>query len=199
MKKLLLLCLLSLTLSPLSATNFYIDATNGDDTNDGLTPATAWQTLQSIQAVTFNPAPGDSILLKRGETWRGDDLQANFISTADAPLFFTNYGAASDSLPIISAISILTGSDQSANWTEVSPNIWALDLDFNPNRILLEGTEVLVANELDELGATDGEIQLLSIARGSPEASVLSLCSLLAASTLSLTGWNLKVDQYLRL
>jgi hypothetical protein len=157
MKKLLLLCLLSLTLSPLSATNFYIDATNGDDTNDGLTPATAWQTLQSIQAVTFNPAPGDSILLKRGETWRGDDLQANFISTADAPLFFTNYGAASDSLPIISAISILTGSDQSANWTEVSPNIWALDLDFNPNRILLEGTEVLVANELDELGATDGE------------------------------------------
>jgi hypothetical protein len=155
MKNILLLCLLSLALSPLSATNFYIDATNGDDTNDGLTPATAWQTLLSIQSPTFNPSPGDSILLKRGEAWRGDPLQANFISTAEAPLVFANYGSISDALPSISSIGILPGSDQLTNWTEVSPNVWSMDLDLNPSRALLDGIEVLQANAVDELGTTD--------------------------------------------
>lgn len=156
MKKLLLLCLLSLALSPLTATNYYIDATNGDDGNDGLTPATAWQTLQSILAVTFNPAPGDSILLKRGEVWRNDPLQALFVSTAEAPLVFSNYGSLTDSLPVISSVGTLPGSDQMANWTEVATNVWLLDLNLNPSRLFL-GDEVLRANNPAELGTTDGE------------------------------------------
>jgi hypothetical protein len=157
MKKLLLLCLLSLALSPLSATNFYIDATNGDDTNDGLTPATAWQTLQSVLDITFNPAPGDSILLKRGETWRNDPLEVFFASTAEAPLVFSNYGSLSDSLPLITSVGTLEGSDQAVNWTEVSPNVWSMDLDLNPNRISLANLEALRANLLADLGTTDSE------------------------------------------
>ncbi|MFK8164846.1 MAG: right-handed parallel beta-helix repeat-containing protein [Lewinella sp.] len=157
MKNVLLLCLLSLALSSLSATNYYIDATNGDDSNNGLTPATAWQTLLSLEAVTFNPAPGDSILLKRGEVWRGEQLRTNLISTADEPLIYSNYGPTSDSLPMISSVGTLPGSLEPTNWTEVSPNIWALDLDLNPSRILLDAEEVLRADDPAELGTTDGQ------------------------------------------
>ncbi|WP_026231753.1 right-handed parallel beta-helix repeat-containing protein [Neolewinella persica] len=157
MKNILLLCLLSLALSPLAATNYYIDATSGDDSNDGLTPATAWQTLLSIQAVTFNPAPGDSILLKRGEAWRGDPLEVFFVSTAEAPLVVSNYGVATDSVPLITSVDVLPGSDVAANWTEISTNVWSLDLNLNPNRVLLDGAEVLRANELVDLGTTDGQ------------------------------------------
>ncbi|MFZ5451403.1 MAG: hypothetical protein ACOZF2_05975 [Thermodesulfobacteriota bacterium] len=61
---------------------YYVDATNGNDGNDGQAPSNAgtppthgpWQTLKkvSIHADATNPdhfGPGDKILLKRGQTW----------------------------------------------------------------------------------------------------------------------------------
>jgi hypothetical protein len=146
-----------MALSPLSATNFYIDATNGDDANDGLTPATAWQTLLSIQAANFNPTPGDSILLKRGEVWRNDPLQINFIGKVDLPLIFSHYGSVTDSLPLITSVDILPGSSNPMNWTEVSPDLWSMELDFKPFRLLLEGQEVLRGNTEAGLGILDSE------------------------------------------
>ncbi len=147
--------LLLFLLSTLQGTNYYIDATDGDDSNDGLTPATAWQTLSSLTSITFDPQPGDTIFLQRGETWRVDPLQVLFSGLPDAPITFTNYGAATDSLPLITSIATLPGSDLAGSWTEVSPGIWSMDLDLNPSRVLLNQQEVLVANSLAEVGTTD--------------------------------------------
>jgi len=47
----------------------YIDATNGNDMDDGISPLTAWKTVEKINNVTFSP--GDSILFKAGEKWYG--------------------------------------------------------------------------------------------------------------------------------
>jgi len=47
----------------------YIDATNGNDLNDGNTPLTTWKTIEKINNLTFSP--GDSILFKAGEKWYG--------------------------------------------------------------------------------------------------------------------------------
>lgn len=47
----------------------YIDATNGNDLDDGISPLTAWKTIEKINNVTFSP--GDSILFKAGEKWYG--------------------------------------------------------------------------------------------------------------------------------
>lgn len=49
------------------ATTYYVDATGGDDSNNGLTAGTAWKTLAKVEATTFQS--GDVIGLKRGETW----------------------------------------------------------------------------------------------------------------------------------
>lgn len=137
-------------------TNYYIDATDGDDDNDGLSPATAWQTLDRLTRIDFEAFPGDTILLQRGETWRVDPLSALFSGAPDNPITYTNYGSTTDSLPLITAITMLPGSNLAGSWTETSPGIWSMDLDDDPTRVLLNDQEVLQANDLSELGTTDG-------------------------------------------
>ena len=48
---------------------YYLDATLGDDAQDGRSVSSAWKTLAAIKGVDFNP--GDRILLKRGEVFEG--------------------------------------------------------------------------------------------------------------------------------
>ena len=55
------------------ATNYYVDATNGNDNNSGLSPASAWRTINKIN--NFNFSNGDVISFKRGETFTGYTLQ----------------------------------------------------------------------------------------------------------------------------
>jgi hypothetical protein len=47
---------------------FYIDASNGNDSNDGFTPSTAWKTLKYVNDYYFSP--GDKVFFKRGEIWK---------------------------------------------------------------------------------------------------------------------------------
>ena len=51
-----------------AGTVYHVDATNGSDANDGLSPANPWKTINKVNNSFF--IPGDSILFKRGETWR---------------------------------------------------------------------------------------------------------------------------------
>ena len=58
---------LFLVAGPAWATTFYVDCAGGIDTNDGLSPATAWKTVAKVNGSTF--AAGDQILFKRGGIW----------------------------------------------------------------------------------------------------------------------------------
>ena len=49
-------------------TKYYVSNT-GDDNNDGLTPETAWATLDKVNGVVFKS--GDAVLFERGGFWRG--------------------------------------------------------------------------------------------------------------------------------
>lgn len=60
------LCLLH---SPAYAKHFFVDSLNGNDSNTGTAPANAWKTLARINSTSFDP--GDTILFKRGQKWRG--------------------------------------------------------------------------------------------------------------------------------
>lgn len=58
-----LLCLAA----PAAADDFFVDAVNGDDANDGLTRATAFRTLtRASQAAQPTEAPGDRVLVASG-------------------------------------------------------------------------------------------------------------------------------------
>ena len=74
------------------ATNYYVDATNGNDNNSGLSPSTAWKTINKVNNYSF--ASGDIISFKRGETFTGYTLTPPI-----GNLTFNAYGAGSK--PII--------------------------------------------------------------------------------------------------
>ncbi len=69
---------------------FHVDATAGDDTSDGLTPATAWRSLAKTNAHAFEP--GDSLLFRRGERWIGQFAPTGGSGTEGSPVFVGAYG-----------------------------------------------------------------------------------------------------------
>lgn len=50
-------------------TNYYMDSENGNDNNDGLSPETAWKSLDMIDQKEFQP--GDKILFRQGTEYYG--------------------------------------------------------------------------------------------------------------------------------
>ncbi|MEM2111472.1 MAG: hypothetical protein QXX08_06305, partial [Candidatus Bathyarchaeia archaeon] len=78
----LFLIFFSILPSSAQAATYYIDATHGLDTNDGTSPDTAWQTLSKASAPPVTS--GDTIYLKRGETWTGTTLTPATGTTIDA-------------------------------------------------------------------------------------------------------------------
>ena len=67
----------------------YMDATNGNDSRDGKTPETAWQSLEKINTEEFGP--GAIILFKSGEEWKGE-LRPIGSGEADNPIRLDKYG-----------------------------------------------------------------------------------------------------------
>ncbi|RPH34979.1 MAG: hypothetical protein EHM91_17800, partial [Planctomycetota bacterium] len=61
----------------------------GNDANDGRTPATAWKTVAKVNATTF--APGDQVLFARGGEWR-ESLKAPSSGAPGKPIVFAAYG-----------------------------------------------------------------------------------------------------------
>jgi arylsulfatase A-like enzyme/uncharacterized protein YjdB len=80
---------LILTLVPGERQTYYVDATLGDDSNDGLSINSAWKTLSKVNAGIYSP--GDSILFKSGETWSGQ-LEIETDGLKGIPVVFTSYG-----------------------------------------------------------------------------------------------------------
>lgn len=72
-----------------SGVKYYVDATNGKDSNNGTSPETAWQTIDRVNQEKFQP--GDQILFKAGETWTGA-LKPQGSGVDGAPIVIASYG-----------------------------------------------------------------------------------------------------------
>ncbi|MCL5030775.1 MAG: hypothetical protein M1480_17330 [Bacteroidetes bacterium] len=74
------------------ATTYYIDATNGNDNNSGLSPSSAWQSINKVNNFSF--ASGDVIAFNRGQTFTGYTLTPppTPSGTNNCYLTFTSYG-----------------------------------------------------------------------------------------------------------
>lgn len=79
----------SLTVQTTKGKTFYLDATNGNDENDGMSPETAWKTLDKVNDTVF--MEGSSLLLKAGETWTGT-LAPKGSGAEGAPIILSSYG-----------------------------------------------------------------------------------------------------------
>ncbi|OUD14191.1 right-handed parallel beta-helix repeat-containing protein [Thioflexithrix psekupsensis] len=93
---------LLLCASPLTYAGTYYLAQSGNDSNDGLSPQTAWQTVENLNKKSFQD--GDIFLFKRGDVFRGS-IQ---LSRSPQNIVFSTYGEGNK--PIIS------GSIVVSNW-----------------------------------------------------------------------------------
>ncbi len=84
----------------LAGTIYYVDATEGNDSNNGSSPAYAWKTINRVNNSWALINPGDQILLKRGEEFIGTRLSIEKGGSELNPLVIGAYGEGEN--PIIS-------------------------------------------------------------------------------------------------
>lgn len=77
------------TLSP-ELISYYVDANSGNDSNNGLSPATAWKSLVKVNATTFSA--NNRILFKANEVWTGR-LFPKGSGMAGSPIVIDMYGS----------------------------------------------------------------------------------------------------------
>jgi hypothetical protein len=99
MTRLKLLAVLVVTIiftSASFAATYYVDAQYGSDSNSGTSSSSPWKSISKVNSFTFKP--GDSILFKRGATWK-ETLNVRQNGTSSAQITFSAYG--SGNLPVI--------------------------------------------------------------------------------------------------
>ena len=108
-------------LSPAYAANttYYVSMADGADANNGLSSAAPFKTITRINALSLQP--GDHVLFKCGDVWRGEMLRIEESGMADSPIVFGSYPT-SDCHPTISGAQPITG------WTIYSGSIYVADL-----------------------------------------------------------------------
>ena len=93
----------------LSGTDYYLDATDGSDANDGKSRASAWRTLSHANQRIFQP--GDRLLLRSGQTFEGKlVLDSHDSGDLSSPVTISRYyDNENDPLPIIDAKRNIAG------------------------------------------------------------------------------------------
>lgn len=96
---------------------YYVDASSGNDSNDGLSAKSAWKTLDKVNSSKYSP--GDSILFKAGEVWNGQ-LEIECDGAKGHPIVFSRYG--SGAKPQINGLGQKNYTIRliNSNYTEVS-------------------------------------------------------------------------------
>ncbi len=72
-----------------AGSTYYISQSYGSDEQDGMSPGKAWQTLARASQPEYSP--GDSILLKCGDTW-DEELRPNGEGTPANPVYIGAFG-----------------------------------------------------------------------------------------------------------
>ncbi len=124
---------------PTTGNVYYVDATGGNDSNTGLSPSFAWKTFTNVNSRVFSP--GDSILFKRGEVFRGRfDFQTTKTNGASGlPITIDAYG--SGAKPVWMGSVDLSSTSK---WTNRGGNIWrATGLPTDIGNLICNGEAVL--------------------------------------------------------
>ena len=112
--KIFLLFFFSIT-SILQAQTYYVSEA-GDDSNSGMSPNNAWQTISKVNSYPLNP--GDSILFNRGDCWREQLIpqSGNF----EGHILYGAYGVGDKPLFLGSV-----EKNSQEDWLDTGNNIWS--------------------------------------------------------------------------
>lgn len=109
-----------------SIATYYVSSHDGNDGNNGLSPATPFATIAKVNSLALQP--GDRVLFKCGDTWRAEMLRVIRSGAAGAPITYGSYPSADcGDKPVISGAQPVTG------WSLYAANIYMADLDDGAN------------------------------------------------------------------
>jgi hypothetical protein len=114
-----------LLFSPSGTTTYYVSSSTGSDSDNGLTPGTAFQTVGHVNTLSLNP--GDQVLFFCGDVWQGEMLEITDSGASGSPLTFSSYPAGCADKPVLS------GSLPISGWGVGGVNIYVADLDTGGN------------------------------------------------------------------
>lgn len=106
-------------------TTYYVSSTDGDDTNSGTSEQAPLQTIAAVNALSLQP--GDQVLFKCGDTWRGEMLQITASGTQENPIVFGSYPENCTNQPVLS------GAQPIGGWTQHNGSIYVADLSAGAN------------------------------------------------------------------
>lgn len=142
MKKVALIIVLCLGMaSAFSQTTYYV-SNAGSDSNNGTSASTPWRTVAHVNGETFSP--GDSILFRRGDTWR-EVLRVPSSGNIGAYITFGAYGTGNKP-------RFFSQSIQCNNWTSAGyTNIWISSTVVPDDPFQISWQSDIMVEELDGL------------------------------------------------
>ena len=107
----------TLNLTPSTSKVYYVSSSTGSDSNNGTSESAPFKTIARVNQALRNSSEAVTVCFKRGDTWRGETLNAK------SNLTVTAYGEGDK--PVLMA-SPENGSDEAnaSKWINVGGNIW---------------------------------------------------------------------------
>jgi len=136
--------------------DYFVDAAAGGDERAGTSPATAWRTLE--RAARGRLAPGDRLLLRRGNRWTGE-LKISATGTKARPIVVDGYGRGAPPLVQGGGCVVLAGSHVTVRNLAVDGCSWAgFDLRGSFERVERNVASHNVAGVFVHAGSTGNTI-----------------------------------------
>ena len=98
-----------------SSQTFYVSSSTGNDDNNGLSKLAPWYSLSKVNGAALRP--GDKVLFKRGEEWRGQLIPTS--GSTGSPITYGAYGDGSKPL-VLGSVS----RNHPHDWQHTGGNIW---------------------------------------------------------------------------
>ena len=108
MRQLLLFVVAIFFISCSNKNIYYVDSVNGNDSNSGHSPQSAWASLEKINQMDFQQ--GDNVLLANGSKFNQSLILQNIFGTKENPIIISSYKADGKSkLPVINSRGFVNG------------------------------------------------------------------------------------------
>jgi parallel beta-helix repeat protein len=180
--------------SSVFAATYYVDATNGKDSNNGTSVATAWKTIAKVNASKF--IPGDQILFKRGKIFR----ETLVVPSSGAPGNIITFGTYDNG-----AQPAIYGSENVQQWLSVTVPLYVSNLSWPCKQVFQDGEKLLNKSSLKDLVAgswyqdpASMQLYVITSDQTSPITHIMELSkrdhgiTLSQKSYVKVTGFNIK-------
>jgi hypothetical protein len=154
-----------------AGTTYYVSSSSGSDASPGTSVSAPLATIARVNALALQP--GDRVLFRCGDTWRGEMLYVRRSGAEGSPISFGAYPEGCTELPVLS------GAHPVAGWATHASNIYVADLRAGANAArfplgvnqLFRGAQRLPFGRWPNANAADGGYATISAFPSSAQIS----------------------------